>query len=237
VTPSKHYIDWEETEMATKTEAKTGGCWSLRASSTHIWDRIFAHPFLTEVEDGTLPDDKLLYYFIQNVFYIDAAVRFSAEASAKTDDAAARELCFGLFEFGRDELERQKDYVRELAGREPNWEPAPTAFAYTRHLLTLASYGGAEDLIVGLMPCEWTYDEFSHRLAPVVKHPIHQQWLATFAGSEHDELSVRYQQVVNDIVERAWPARRERLGKIFETSSRYEWMFWQMSYTKEWWPV
>jgi thiaminase/transcriptional activator TenA len=222
--------------ITTETEQK-GGCWTLRRASSDIWDRIFAHLFLVEVEDGTLPDDKLLHYFIQNVYYIESAVRFSAEASAKAEDGDARELCYHLFEFGREELERQRDYVRELAGGEPNWEPAPTSFAYTRHLLTLAAYGGADDLIVGLMPCEWTYDEFGHRLAPIVQHPIHQQWLATFAGGEHEELSVKYKDVVNTIVERAWPERLDRLTKIFQTSSRYEWMFWEMAYTKEWWPV
>ncbi len=223
--------------MAIETQTKTTGCWTLREGSSEIWDRIFAHPFLTEVEAGTLPDDKLLYYFIQNVYYIESAVRFSAEASARTDEDDTRELCFGLFEFGRAELERQRDYVRELAGGEPNWEPAPTSYAYTRHLLTLAAYGGADDLIVGLMPCEWTYDEFGHRLAPIVKHPIHRQWLETFASGEHAELSVRYQEVVNNIVERAWPERRHELNQIFQTSSRYEWMFWEMAYAKEWWPV
>jgi thiaminase/transcriptional activator TenA len=223
--------------MAVETLTESKGCFALRSESDEIWDRIYAHPFLLEIEDGTLPDDKLLYYFIQNVFYIEMAVRFSAEASAKADDGAARELCFGLFEFGREELARQRDYVRELAGGEPDWEPAPTSFAYTRHLMTLAAYGGAEDLIVGLMPCEWTYDEFSHRLAPIVKHPLHRQWLQTFAGPEHDELSVRYKAVVDDITERAWPSRREQLSGIFKTSSRYEWMFWEMAYTKESWPV
>jgi thiaminase/transcriptional activator TenA len=33
------------------------------------------------------------------------------------------------------------------------------------------------------------------------------------------------------------PAERDRLHRHFRTSSRYEWMFWDMGYRMESWPV
>ena len=66
---------------------------------------------------------------------------------------------------------------------------------------------------------------------------MHQQWLATFAGDEHSEINDRYHSVVDRLLAEATPARRARYHSIFETSSRYEWMFWEMSYTRERWPV
>jgi thiaminase/transcriptional activator TenA len=220
----------------TSTEPTT--CAELRAGVEPVWEQIYAHPFLREIEDGTLPDDKLVFYFVQNVHYIDAAIRFAAAAAARAEDPELQEHCFGLSDFGRAEVARQREYVRELpGGADADWEIAPTSHAYTRHLLTLAAYGGAEELVVGLFPCEWTYDEFSKRLAPIVHHPIHQQWLATFAGDEHSEIHDRYHTVVDRILAEASPARRARYQEIFKTSSRYEWMFWEMSYTKERWPV
>ena len=63
-------------------ESGPGFCGVLRAASEDIWQATVQHPFLAEVEQGTLPDDKLLVYFIQNVHYIDAAIAFNAEAAS-----------------------------------------------------------------------------------------------------------------------------------------------------------
>jgi thiaminase/transcriptional activator TenA len=37
--------------------------------------------------------------------------------------------------------------------------------------------------------------------------------------------------------ERTGEAERRRLSDHFETTSRYEWMFWDMGYRQEAWPV
>lgn len=217
---------------------KESACSRLRAGSEDIWEKIYAHPFLQEVETGLLTDDKLLFYFIQNVHYIEAATRFTAEAAARAHDQTTRDYCLSLTDFSRNEVARQREYVETLAeGTEASWDIAPTCFAYTRHLLALAAYGGALDLLVGLMPCEWTYDEFGARLAPIVKHPVHAKWLETFGSEEHHELSAQYHATVDSLMESISPEREADLAQTFRTSSRYEWMFWEMSYRHEGWPV
>jgi hypothetical protein len=124
-------------------------CAELRGGVERMWQQIYAPVFLREVEHGGLPEDKLVFYFVQNVHYIDAAIRFSAAALARADDPMLQELCFGLNDFGRAEVGRQREYVRELpGGAEADWEIAPMAYAYTLHLVTLAAYGGAADLLV-----------------------------------------------------------------------------------------
>jgi thiaminase/transcriptional activator TenA len=215
-------------------------CAAMRAACDEEWQKVMAHPFLRDVEDGTITDERLLHYFVQNVHYIDAAVRFTAEAAAKAPTRRSLELCLYLSRFGSEEVSRQRDYVVQLAdrmGREADWEIAPTAHAYTRHLLTLAAYGGTLDLLVGLSACQWTYDEFGTRLAPIVKHPVTVAWLATFGSQEHNELSRNYNATVDELMEGATDARRAQLTDVFRTGVRYEWMFWEMSYTLERWPI
>ena len=213
-------------------------CAALRIESEPVWDAIYAHPFLKEVEDGTLSDDKLLYYFIQNVNYIRAAVQFSAMSYAHSRNDASRAQTARMFEFGRGEVDRQVAYVERLAGdKGVDWTLSPTAHAYTRHLLTLAAYGGTTDLLVGMLPCEWTYAEFSARLFPIVTHPVHQEWLASFVGDEHKELSHHFHLLLDDLLADASEERMAQMKAVFHTSSRYEWMFWEMAYTKEQWPI
>lgn len=222
----------------------TGGaqmlCDQMRAGSEGIWRATIGHPFLVEVEHNTLPDEKLLYYFIQNVHYIDAAVRFSSQAVAKAPDAKSRDFGLRLLDFGRKEVARQREYVRRLdetVDARFDRDLAPTARAYVNHLLTLAAYGGSLELFVGLMPCEWTYSEFGKRLAPIVSHPLHVEWLSTFGGDDHEDMNTNYRDIVEHLAGDAGPERRREMTRIFRTSARYEWMFWQMSYTLEQWPI
>jgi thiaminase (transcriptional activator TenA) len=221
-------------------EPGSGFCDVLRAESEDIWQATLRHPFLAEVEQGTLPDEKLLFYFIQNVHYIDAAIAFNAEAAAKAPDALSREFAFRLLDFGRNEVPRQREYVRRLSETVTasfDTDLAPTARAYTNHLRAIAAYGSSLELFVGLLPCEWTYSEFGSRLAPVVRHPVTADWLATFGGADHNDMNLQYKRVLDELVSDAGPRRRAELSQIFRTSIRYEWMFWQMAYTLERWPV
>jgi thiaminase/transcriptional activator TenA len=213
-------------------------CEWLRAEAEPIWERIFAHPFLQEVEDGTLPDEKLQFYFVQNVLYIEAALRACAEACAKAPTDESREWLINVLEFGRDELGRQRDYVDELArGEHVDWAIAPTCHHYTRHLLACAAYGETLDLLIGLLPCSWTYDLFASRLRSIVRHPVTSKWLGWFGGDEHNDLTTRYLDQTNALASEISPDRSADLRQTFLISSKYEWMFWEMAYTQEKWPV
>jgi thiaminase/transcriptional activator TenA len=135
---------------------------------------------------------------------------------------------------------RQREYVRRLTETVTasfDTGLAPTARAYTNHLRAVAAYGTPLDLFVGLLPCEWTYSEFGSRLAPIVRHPVVADWMATFGGADHNDMNIKYKGVLDHLVEDAGPQHRGELSQIFKTSLRYEWMFWEMAYTLERWPV
>jgi thiaminase/transcriptional activator TenA len=221
-------------------EPGTNFCDVLRADVEDLWQATLQHPFLVEIEQGTLPDEKLLFYFIQNVHYIDAAIAFNAEAAAKAPDEESRQFALRLLDFGRGEVPRQREYVRRL--RETvtasfDTGLAPACRAYTNHLRTVAAYGTPLDLFVGLLPCEWTYSEFGTRLAPIVRHPVVADWMATFGGADHNDMNIKYKGVLDHLVADSGPQHRAELSQIFEMSLRYEWMFWEMAYTLESWPV
>jgi thiaminase (transcriptional activator TenA) len=229
-------------QVTDRVSAEPGSnfCDVLRASCEDLWQATLQHPFLVEIEQGTLPEEKLLFYFIQNVHYIDAAIAFNAEAAAKAPDAESLQFALRLLDFGRNEVPRQREYVRRLSETVTasfDTGLAPTARAYTNHLRAVAAYGSSLELFVGLLPCEWTYSEFGSRLAPIVRHPVVVDWMATFGGADHNDRNLKYRGFLHHLVENAGPQRRAELSEIFKTSLRYEWMFWQMAYTLESWPV
>lgn len=211
---------------------------AFRQIADEVWHKIMHHPFLVELERDQLPDETLCFYFVQNVHYIDAAIRFTAQAAAKAPTRDSQDFCLTLSQFGVEEVARQRGYAEELAkGAEIDWEIAPVAHAYTNHLLTLAAYEGTLELLVGLMPCEWTYDEFGTKLCNVVQHPVSKSWLASFGSQEHNDLSRRYTEVVEALARGLPPARIERLHELFRLGTRYEGMFWDMAYNRRRWLV
>ena len=40
-----------------------------------MFERVYEHPFLKELGEGTLGNDKMAFYFEQNVHYIDTVLR------------------------------------------------------------------------------------------------------------------------------------------------------------------
>ncbi len=38
----------------------------LRREAEPVWERVFSHPFLREIKDGTLPLEKFRYYLGQD---------------------------------------------------------------------------------------------------------------------------------------------------------------------------
>src|SRR5580765_6369164 len=122
-----------------------------------MWQRIYEHPFLIELADGSLPDEKLLFYFEQNVHYIDTVVRCRAVAVAKSTSSEVRDFFLGPIPVFVDELKHQQTMLAKLGGR-VNAPIAPACHGYTRHILTLAWSREPVEYFGAFLPCPWTYD-------------------------------------------------------------------------------
>jgi thiaminase/transcriptional activator TenA len=214
-----------------------GYCALLRDQNQDIWQKIDEHPFLAGLRDGTLPDRKLKFYFTQNVQYIDTGIQGWAIAAAKAPDQETRDLCLDIAQVANTEMKKQVTFVADLPGGAVPTEISPTCHGYTRHQLTEVHQGGAVDFLVAHLPCPWTYEVIGHRLAPVVQRPVHAQWMAFYGSDEHTVLVERMLAIVDRLTGDSGEAHRRHMARAFRTSMRYEWMFWEMAYREETWPV
>jgi thiaminase/transcriptional activator TenA len=213
-----------------------GRCDAMRADVSDIWEKIYAHPFLRDTENNTIAERKLKFYFTQNYQYIEAAVQFFAIAAGKAPDRESRDFCLETAATANEKMQEQIDWANELPGKVPT-EMAPANHGYTRHLLTLVHQGGTLELLTGLLPCPWTYDEFSHAWAHKLTNPVTSRWLAWWASDEHKELVDNQKATIDRLSEGISPDREAALATAFRTSSRYEYMFWDMAYNEQFWPV
>lgn len=214
----------------------------LRREGDSVWQRIFAHPFLAEILAGTLPLEKFRYYITQDYRYMEGFARVVALALAKAPDSPTMQALYRRVSTPVERPLHQK-MLAELSLREEEVALArrsPTTTAYVNHMLAAASLGGLGEAAAALLPCPWTYHEIGGRLAEVAERiapPIYREWARPYGQGLLAESTAAWREFLDQAAAEVGHRQRARLADIFLTSSRYEYLFWEMAYRLEEWPV
>lgn len=203
-----------------------------------VWQAIQAHPFLSELRAGTLPIETFQYYVTQDYHYLEAFGRAVAMALAKSPSA---ELLVRMARRVNTPIERPlHERLFAMAGITRHDAAvaaiSPTNLAYQNHMLATAARGGLGETAAALLPCPWTY----HALGDVVvdvDHPVYSEWAKFYSEGLLAESCRAWREVVDGEVEEGGPRTREAMRRVFHQSIRYEWMFWDMAYRREGWPI
>jgi len=216
----------------------------LRGEAAHIWKGIFAHPFLIDMGEGRLPLDKFIFYVKQDYAYLIEFGRCLGIAAAKAEDRETMRTLTSLLNTSLTVEVEMLERLGDKLGIPPNqlrWsEPAPTNLGYTRHLLCVSYSGTVGEIMAAMLPCIWTYQEIGERRgreAALREHPIYQEWFATYRSQEYIDLVNWYRSLVDRFAHESGTSVREKMRRHFILSSRYEYMFWDMAYRKETWPI
>jgi thiaminase/transcriptional activator TenA len=113
---------------------------------------------------------------------------------------------------------------------------SPTNLAYQNHMLATAARGTLGETAAALLPCPWTY----HALGDVVDdvhHPVYSEWAKFYSEGLLADSCRAWRELVDGEVEEGGPRTREAMRRVFHQSMRYEWMFWDMAYRREVWPL
>jgi thiaminase/transcriptional activator TenA len=209
---------------------------------TGIYDAILAHPFLGGLADGSLPQGAFSFYVVQDALYLRSYAKALATIAGRAPDTAATEM------FARHaadviavEATLHGTLLADL-GIDPAVaaaaQPAPATLAYTSYLLATVSGGSYAEGVGAVLPCYWIYWEVGKELlrrgSP---EPRYQRWIDMYGGEEFGEVVQSVLDVTDRLGPELAPAERARVHRHFRTTSRYEWMFWDMGYREESWPV
>jgi len=116
--------------------------------------------------------------------------------------------------------------------------PAPSNLAYTSFLLAVAYRGKFHEALGALLPCYWIYWEVGKTLERMGSpEPLFQRWIGTYASEQFSAVVRGVIEATNKTAAELSPPEREAMRQCFVTTSRYEWMFWDMAYRRERWPV
>jgi thiaminase (transcriptional activator TenA) len=207
-----------------------------------IYDAILRHPFVAGLTDGSLPRESFRFYAVQDALYRRDFARALSIAGAR----APRDewiIMFNEHAAGALRVERalHESFFSEwrLTPEELVATPlAPTNLAYTSYLLAVAYAAPFHEAVAALLPCYWIYWEVGKALETKGSpDPLYARWIGTYASGEFGAVVRAVLEATDATAARLGTAERETMRRHFTTTSRYEWMFWEMGYRRESWPV
>src|SRR5206468_10812598 len=89
-----------------------------------------------------------------------------------------------------------------------------------------------------VLPCYWIYWEVGRELERAGSpDPLYTRWIGTYASDEFGDVVRAVIDATNRVAVRLSAAERHAMIRHFVTTSRYEWMLWEMGYGREAWPL
>jgi thiaminase/transcriptional activator TenA len=219
--------------------AFTNELWS---SIDPIYGAILRHPFIKGLIDGGLAVDSFRFYAIQDALYLREFARALSLLGARAPEDEWI-IMFNEHAAGALKVERalHESFFGEwgLTPAQVAATPmAPTNLAYTSYLLAVAHGGPFHEGLAALLPCYWIYWEVGKELeragSPV---PLYRRWIDTYASEDFGAVVRAVLAATDTVGAAAGGAARDAMRRHFVTTSRYEWMFWDMGLRREAWPV
>ena len=214
----------------------------LWAAMEPIYTAILDHPFVRGLTDGSLSRESFRFYVVQDALYLREFARALSVAAARapvddwiimSNEHAAtalrveRALHEGFFQ--------EFDLTPHAVAATPL---APVNQAYTSYLLAVAYGAPFHENVASLLPCYWIYWEVGKALERTGSpDPLFARWIATYAAEEFGAVVRAVLTAVDSVATRLGTAEREAMRRHAVTTARYEWMFWDMGYRRERWPV
>lgn len=216
-------------------------CELLRHDCEDMWAKIHDHAFLREMADGSLPRAKFAFYVGQNLLFLPELAKAAALGVAKAaDEQTMREFSETVGNIMNLEIPKNRELLSEIAPDDPPQRVmAPANLAYTRHLLTVAYEGSAADILASFTPCSWSYGELGRAYAAKrpIDEPAYDRWFEFFSGSEYWATLEAGKARLDRLCAGVGETEMRRASKIFGVSTQLEYLFWDMAYTMQSWPV
>ncbi|MGH9323121.1 MAG: thiaminase II [Vicinamibacteria bacterium] len=217
----------------------TGELW---AAGEAVFKSILVHPFLEGLSDGSLELSAFRFYILEDVYYLTEFARTLSVAAAKAPKDEWI-VAFNRDAIGSLEAERSlhESYLEEFGLSEEELRarpPAPTTLAYTHYLLATAYSRPFAESLAAVLPCYWIYAEVGKALVRKGSpNPLYQRWIDNYGSEEYGATVDAVLGIMDEVAREESPGSRSRMIRHYLTTSRYEWMFWDMGYRQEAWPV
>jgi thiaminase/transcriptional activator TenA len=216
----------------------------LEAAAMPVWEKILVHPYLHELQAGTLPLATFRFYVQQDWLYLQEFTRTVAAIAGRSSDPEVTKFLLDWVQplVGMEyHFHHKHAAVLDLDFDNITWEMNEANWAYSRHMLAAAHAGSTAEALAALLPCPCVYAFVGKTLVngPRSPNPMYAEWIDFYSpGPEgYRPRVIALENVYNRVAASADPATLARCERNYIISSRYEWWFWDSSHKRETWRV
>jgi thiaminase/transcriptional activator TenA len=192
------------------------------------------HPFVIELGDGTLPREKFRAYFLQDYVFVRDLVTMTAMGIAKAPSVLAAsqlgQFLSGIVNPENDLFVRAFTALGVSEAEYLEVSASPVTQAFGDFLVRTGLEGSFADIVTILSVTEGTYLDWATRLLNAGKrpaNPIYQEWIDIHGP----QVLGAFVEWLGQCLDSAEPGRqRARLDRLFLTTLRYEYLFWEAAY-------
>ena len=215
----------------------------LRQEANHIFEACYEHPFVRGIAEGTLGKEQLIHYVKQDFEYLNAIMQTYALGMTKCttrEDMAMFNTSISFVLNSETHPHHNFCRVADVDFEDLQGFPlAPTAQHYTRHMLNVGRSGTLGETIAVVLPCPYIYlyigDRIIEEYHPNQQHPFFD-WITFYGGQEDPRMNL-YLKRLDQLAEKASEQERTNMKDNFMLSCQLEYMFFDMAYKLEEWPV
>ena len=188
--------------------------------------------------DGSLPQEKFRHYMVQDYLYLVDYARVFALGVAKASDMEAMEAFAGyVHQILHGEMEIHRAYMKRLGISEEEAaraRPSLATSSYTAYMLRVAYEEGPAEIAASILSCAVSYEIIARQMLrahPACKeHPFYGEWVRGYADPGYHAANEALKTLTDRLAAGYSDAKIRHLSEIFRLCSRYESMFWDMSW-------
>jgi len=207
--------------------------YELFESIEHIFKKITEHPFINELSDGSLDEDKFKFYVIQDAIYLKYFSRGLAILGTKFDND---DIYLSFIEDAKNAIIVERtlhdSFFKEwgLSNEDVyNYEIALISVVYDRPYY---------ESLGAFLPCYWIYLEVGKFLEKKgSKNKLYQKWINTYSSEQFEKTVKNVLNICEIVFEKLKNDEFEKVKNHFIKTSKFEYMFWDMAYKKQTWEV
>ncbi|MGL5543970.1 MAG: thiaminase II [Cetobacterium sp.] len=208
----------------------------LYLNAKDIWDSYYEHPFVKEIGENTLEQEKFKFYIIQDYLYLLEYAKLFAlgviKSKNENDMKKFAKLTDGIL---NSEMGIHRVYMKKLGITEEDiFKVKPTLdnISYTSYMLSVSHCGDIKEIAVAALSCMWSYKMIGDKLKELygTDQDFYSDWIKTYSSSTYEELTNWNIELVEKYCKNISVEEKKHLKTIFTNCSIYEYKFWDMSY-------
>ncbi len=206
-------------------------------SSLDIWNSYLKHPFIRELALGILDEEKFKGYIIDDSIYLREYARIFAYSMYKSKRMEDIKFFYNILSFVNEGESSTRIYYLEKFGLTQDeieeMEPRPENKAYIDFMRNIALNYDIPEILMAVLPCMLSYNYIANHVVksfPEIKNNFYWRFIKDYITEQYSKGCIEWSKFAEEKCKQLDTTRKNRLIKIFRTSSEHELYFWDMSY-------